>query len=226
MVAVNGAEAWRLLENTEYPVVISDWMMPEMDGLELIRRIRARAAARYVYTLLLTARSQKEDVVEGMEAGADDFVTKPFDRDELRVRLRAAERILGLEHSLAEQTRILRETEAALTETDKLVNLAGHLTDWVRELDTTLQQAISSTAAIRPQLDSALVLLAKGRSILESLPNLAPALAVEIAQSAAELGSIQQNLTEPWTRSGEAMAHAQEFVRALLEAIRLSERPA
>ena len=103
VLARNGAEAWRLFQEGDFPVVISDWIMPEMEGVELIRRIRAAQRPKYVYTILLTAKSQKEDVVEGMEAGADDFVTKPFDRDELRVRLRAGERVLELEHTLAEQ---------------------------------------------------------------------------------------------------------------------------
>ncbi len=113
-VAVNGAEAWRFFEQDEFPVVISDWMMPELDGPELIRRIRACSKPNYVYTILLTARAQKEDLVEGMEAGADDFVSKPFDRDELHVRLRAGERIIKLEQALKEQNRALLEAQAAL----------------------------------------------------------------------------------------------------------------
>lgn len=100
VVAQNGAEAWKLFEAGEFPIVISDWMMPEMDGLELIRRIRASQRPGYVYAILLTAKSQKEDIVEGMEAGADDFITKPFDRDELQVRLRAGQRIIELETAL------------------------------------------------------------------------------------------------------------------------------
>jgi phosphoserine phosphatase RsbU/P len=100
VVAENGADAWNLFKGGEFPIVISDWMMPEMDGLELIRRIRAYQRPGYVYTILVTSRSQKEDIVEGMEAGADDFVTKPFDRDELRVRLRAGQRIIELETAL------------------------------------------------------------------------------------------------------------------------------
>ncbi len=113
-VAVNGTEAWRLFEQEEFPIVISDWMMPEMDGPELIRRIRASARPNYVYAILLTARSQKDDLVEGMEAGADDFVSKPFDRDELHVRLRAGERIVKLERALEDQNKALREAQAAL----------------------------------------------------------------------------------------------------------------
>ena len=116
-VAVNGAEAWQLFEQEEFPLVISDWMMPEMDGRELIRRIRASPRPNYVYTILLTVRSHKEDLVEGMEAGADDFVSKPFDRDELHVRLRAGERIIKLERALEDRNRALREAQAALLNT-------------------------------------------------------------------------------------------------------------
>lgn len=114
VVAVDGADAWRLFGQEEFPVVISDWMMPGLDGAELIRRIRASPQAHYVYTILLTSRSQKEDLVEGMEAGADDFVNKPFLGEELRVRLRAGERIVNLERTLADQNRALREARAAL----------------------------------------------------------------------------------------------------------------
>jgi CheY-like chemotaxis protein len=111
--ARDGAEAWGLFEQEEFPVVISDWMMPGMDGLELIRRIRLCRRPGYVYAILLTAKSQKEDLVQGMEAGADDFVSKPFDPDELRVRLREGERIIRLQQTLAEQNRALREAHAA-----------------------------------------------------------------------------------------------------------------
>src|SRR5262245_29839766 len=100
VAAQNGAEAWDLFAAGDFPVVISDWVMPELDGVELIRRIRASQRSSYVYTILLTSKAQKEDLVTGMEAGADDFVTKPFDRDELRVRLRAGQRVIELETAL------------------------------------------------------------------------------------------------------------------------------
>src|SRR5262249_6871248 len=116
--ARDGAEAWTLFREGDYPIVISDWMMPEVDGLELIRRIRGASGPGYVYAILLTAKSQTEDLVAGMEAGADDFVTKPFHRDELRVRLREGERIIALERELAEQNRALRETQAALVQSE------------------------------------------------------------------------------------------------------------
>ncbi len=121
LLAEDGAAAWRLFQEQDVALVITDWMMPEMDGLELVRRIRGTPRAGYVYVILLTAKSRKEDIVRGMEAGADDFLAKPFDRDELRVRIRAGERIVLLEQDLARRNddlqaanrRMTRDLEAA-----------------------------------------------------------------------------------------------------------------
>ncbi len=101
--AENGAAGWALFQTDDFPLVIADWMMPEMDGVELVRHIRAQERPGFVYCMLLTARSHKEDLVEGMDAGADDFLSKPFDRDELRVRLREGERIVTLERAAAQR---------------------------------------------------------------------------------------------------------------------------
>jgi sigma-B regulation protein RsbU (phosphoserine phosphatase) len=114
MAACDGVEAWQMFEAQDYPLVISDWVMPNMDGLELVRRIRSCPRPGYVFTLLLTAKSKKGEVVQGLAAGADDFVTKPFDRDELRVRLRTGERVLRLEQALVEQNRVLSERNSQM----------------------------------------------------------------------------------------------------------------
>jgi DNA-binding response OmpR family regulator len=95
-VSADGAEAWSDLQLMHIPVVISDWHMPQMDGPELCRRIRGRQAARYTYFILVTSTGGKQRYLEGMDAGADDFITKPVDLEELRARLTVAERILGL----------------------------------------------------------------------------------------------------------------------------------
>lgn len=100
-------------------MVISDWMMPELDGLDLIRRIRQHPVDHYVYTILLTARSQKDDFVAGMDAGADDFVSKPFDQDELHVRLRAGERIVNLELALKKKYQAMRDALSSPRPADK-----------------------------------------------------------------------------------------------------------
>src|SRR5947209_18364950 len=91
VTARDGAEAWQLFEQETFPLVISDWIMPEMDGLELIRRIRSSVRPGYVYAILVTAKSQKQDLIQAMDAGADEFLSKPLDHDEFRVRLREGE---------------------------------------------------------------------------------------------------------------------------------------
>jgi len=93
----NGAEAWEAYRRGRFRLVISDLLMPDIDGLELVRRIRAQKQAKYTYIILVTALIGKKDYLEGMEAGADDFVTKPFDPDELKARLRVAERIISFQ---------------------------------------------------------------------------------------------------------------------------------
>lgn len=119
LVAPDGVQALRALCRDPRPrLAILDWEMPELDGLQLCRRIRATPALRNSYVLLLTARGSKEDVVAGLEAGADDYLVKPFAPEELRARLRAGARILRLQHALHEERRRLAarvsELEAAL----------------------------------------------------------------------------------------------------------------
>jgi len=97
----NGLDAWEVLKKEDAPqLAILYWMMPGMDGIDLCRRIRARDQAPYRYVLLLTAKDDKQDVITGLEAGADDYLTKPFDVDELRARVRAGKRILDLQAAL------------------------------------------------------------------------------------------------------------------------------
>lgn len=101
VTAQNGTEAWEMLQANDAPrLAILDWLMPGMDGVDVCREVRKRANAPYVYLILLTSKDTKEDIVAGMEAGADDYLTKPFHSHELQVRLRAGQRILELESEL------------------------------------------------------------------------------------------------------------------------------
>jgi two-component system cell cycle response regulator len=108
-VAENGTRAWEILQEERPPeLLILDWVMPGIDGTELCRRIRERQRGPYQYILLVTANDDKQDVVRGLEAGADDYLTKPFDRSELRARLRVGRRILSLQDDLIHAREELR----------------------------------------------------------------------------------------------------------------------
>ena len=116
VVCSDGAEAWEALQREDAPkLAILDWMMPEMEGVEVCRKVRALSRARPVYLLLLTSRESREDLVTGLKAGADDYVTKPFHREELRARLQVGQRILALQEQLmeGERTKVLAQTAAA-----------------------------------------------------------------------------------------------------------------
>ncbi len=108
-VARDGEEAWRILRRGDAALLISDWMMPNLDGPDLCRRIRAVGVERYIYIILLISRNRREDRLSGLRAGADDFLTKPPDEDELAVRLEIAERILAVHDQLARQNTRLAE---------------------------------------------------------------------------------------------------------------------
>ncbi len=98
----NGKKALELFKKQFFPIILSDWMMPEMDGLELCRAIRSTKSTGYVFIILLTARDSKEDIIAGLEAGADDYLAKPFNPGELNARIKTGMRILDLERSLKE----------------------------------------------------------------------------------------------------------------------------
>lgn len=120
-VTDNGRAALDCLTASEPPrLAILDWMMPEMDGPEVCRRVRAKQAGSPSYLVLLTAKGEKRDIVAGLDAGADDYMTKPFDIDELRARLRAGERTLGLRDKLALK---IGELETALHRVEQLQGL-------------------------------------------------------------------------------------------------------
>jgi two-component system, cell cycle response regulator len=109
VMATDGAEALHALEQKNCPrLVILDWIMPKLDGIEVCRAIRKRMAEPYLYVILLTVKGQQREIIEGLEAGADDYVTKPFDLLELKARLRAGRRILELQDQLIASREELR----------------------------------------------------------------------------------------------------------------------
>jgi two-component system chemotaxis response regulator CheY len=119
--AADGLSAWRILREERIPVVLCDWMMPGLDGPSLCRRIRGLAESSYTYIILLTVRDRRADRMEGLRAGADDFLVKLFDAEELAVRLEIARRILSVQEGLERQNARLEE----LATTDDLTGLAN-----------------------------------------------------------------------------------------------------
>lgn len=145
-VADNGRQAFEMLRSGEYRMVVSDWEMPEMNGDELCRQIRGRVWNGYIYIMLVTYFDGIDRVVEGLRAGADDFLSKPYHPEELRVRLRTAERILALE------TRdVLLFALAKLTESRD--NDTGMHLDRMREYCRILALELSSWPKYRDEID-------------------------------------------------------------------------
>jgi two-component system cell cycle response regulator len=141
----DGAEALRVLEQEDSPkLVILDWMMPRMDGVEVCRAIKKRIAEPYVYIILLTAKGHQEEINEGLEAGADDYITKPFDLQELKARLRVGKRILELHEQLVSQA-----THDSLT---SLLNRSAILEVLQKELIRSVREK-NPVTAIMADLD-------------------------------------------------------------------------
>jgi diguanylate cyclase (GGDEF)-like protein len=150
--AVNGVEALKTLEGSEpIQLVIADWMMPEMDGIQLCREIRKRFNEPYVYIILLTARDQRDDIVEGLDAGADDYLIKPVHHSELNARIRAAQRIIDLQDRLLAAQERLR-IQAMYDALTGLWNRRAIFEALARELDRARRQQ-SPLAVVMIDLD-------------------------------------------------------------------------
>src|SRR5579883_1304060 len=135
VAASDGREAWEILQGKDVlKLAVLDWMMPEMTGLDVCRMVRQQGREPYTYVLLLTSKNLKEDVITGMDAGADDYITKPFDQHELQVRLRAGSRIVKLQAELLATREALRE-QATMDSLTRLWNRSYILEQLERELD-------------------------------------------------------------------------------------------
>ncbi len=113
VVTKDGNEAWEALQAKDAPrLAILDWIMPGLDGVEVCRKVRQLDVSNPTYIILLTIRTSKKDIIAGLEAGADDYISKPYNTDELRVRVKVGERITTLQSALAEQVHSLQEALA------------------------------------------------------------------------------------------------------------------
>ena len=126
-LSTDGAQAWDALVSEGAPkLAILDWMMPEIDGLEICRRARQRPGAGPLHIILLTARGRKEDVIAGLQAGADDYITKPFDHEELRARVQVGVRLVELQSMLADRVAELEEALARVRQLRGLLPICSY----------------------------------------------------------------------------------------------------
>ena len=147
VTARNGAEGLDKMRSGQFSLAIVDWEMPVMTGPEFCRHVRERLSSQYTYIVLLTSRTGTRNVVEGLRAGADEFLTKPFDPHELYVRLRVAERILSLESKDVLIFSMAKLAEARDPET------GAHL-ERMREYCRTLATHLANYGPFRSQLDN------------------------------------------------------------------------
>jgi signal transduction histidine kinase len=150
IVTTDGEQAWGVFLAEDIPLLISDWMMPGLDGLELCRRIREDNRAAYTYIILLTVLGGKANYLEAMKAGADDFINKPFDVDQLQARLRVAERILGLQRDLTR----LELTQEQLVRQERLRALGEMASGVVHDLNNALVPIVGYTSLLLVKADS------------------------------------------------------------------------
>lgn len=152
VLATTGLEALQLLERMDAPrLALLDWMMPGMEGVQVCRKLREFKDRPYVYVLLLTARTQKEDLLQGLDSGADDYLTKPFDSQELRARLHVGQRILDLQDKLiaAGEELLFRATHDNLTG----ISNRGVIMDSVRRERSRQDRGATAFAIVLADID-------------------------------------------------------------------------
>jgi len=120
IMCTDGKKAWEALNKNDISIALLDWVMPEIDGLELCRRLRPNKTENYTYVIILSANSSNNDMIKALDAGADDYMFKPYDLEELHSRMKAGERIVKLESTLANK---IYELESALEEVRQLKEL-------------------------------------------------------------------------------------------------------
>ncbi|MBN2298755.1 MAG: response regulator transcription factor [Deltaproteobacteria bacterium] len=125
--ATDGNEALRILESDEAPnLAILDWIMPGIEGIEVCRQIRKKKKSSALYSILLTAKVKNEEIIEGLEAGADDYIVKPFEKGELRARIRAGQRVIELQLELAARIKELQAAQSHIKTLQGIIPICAH----------------------------------------------------------------------------------------------------
>lgn len=226
--ANDGEEAWQHFQEQPFSLVLTDWIMPNVDGLELIRRIRKSKSSGYSYLILLTAKTDKEDLVTAMDCGADDFLVKPCDPEELRVRLREGKRIIQLERKLAEQNRQLRETQAALVESEKLASLGQLAAGMAHEINNPIAFVTNNLAVLRRDLGDLMQLLetySQARPYLNAAPSELLSQLAQIEED-CDLNWLREHLPKLLQSSADGLARVRDIISNLRDFARLDRAAA
>ncbi len=233
VVARDGDEAWAALQKKDAPTLaVLDWMMPGMDGVEVCRRVRQRLDTPYVYMILLTSKDQKGDSIAGMDAGADDYLVKPFDPHELQVRLRAGQRILDLQaellHSLTEQRRAhdaLKQAQSHLVQSEKMAGLGQMVAGVAHEINNPLAFVTNNFAVLERDLAALRTLIElyqTGEATLEREQTDLMARIRDFSER-IDLDYTLNNLNDLMVRSRDGLRRIQQIVRDLRDFARLDE---
>ncbi|MDA1231642.1 MAG: response regulator [Planctomycetota bacterium] len=223
--AEDGAAAWQEFQKCHFPLVLTDWMMPEVDGLELIRRIRASERSEYVYIILLTARSESENLVEAMEAGADDFLVKPCNPKELKVRLRAGERIIELERTLVDQNRQLKVAQAALVQTEKLAGVGQLAAGMAHEINNPIAFVSNNLSVLQRDVQAIVELVDLYSESLSVIEKTDKQLATHLraVEADCDFAWLKENLPQLFRSSLGGLARVRAIVKNLQDFAHLDE---
>lgn len=210
----NGLKAWEAIQNNEARLAILDWMMPEIDGLTLCRKIREKKLPEYVYLILLTSNDQKSDIVEGLSAGADDYMTKPYDPYELKARIRSGQRILALEDDL-------KTTTSQLLHSEKLASLGTLAAGIAHEINTPTQYLQYNTLFLKESFNDILELLKTYGSLERRIAagdSIRPLFReIRELEKKVDLTYIEEEIPRAIRESSEGVEHITEIVRSMRE---------
>ncbi len=164
ITAQNGQDAWDLLQVNDIQMVITDWMMPEMDGPTLCKKIREGDFSNYIYLILLTGKDKKEDLIQGFESGSDDFVIKPVEPNELKARVQAGERIIKLEEEL-------RKSQAQLLQSEKMASVGQLAAGVAHEINNPTGFVSSNLKTLSDYQDDISGVIKEYRKLIGDLKN-------------------------------------------------------
>jgi signal transduction histidine kinase len=181
----NGRQAWEYLQTSTVKVVISDWMMPEMDGIELCRKIRNHSFDGYIYIIMLTAKDRKADLVDVFEAGADDYIPKPFDPEELRARVMTGMRVVNLEErhletssqleaknkKLENTLKVLDDTQTQMLQSEKMASIGQLAAGVAHEINNPTGFVSSNLKTLTDYQEDIAELIQKYQALMALLTN-------------------------------------------------------